>query len=44
MSKRMLKESDYNTIISVPNGWWGELHMTDMLPRLFFKHFNIKAI
>ena len=40
MSIRILKESDYNTIISLLDDWWGGRHMADMLPRLFFKHFN----
>ena len=31
---------DYNFIISNLNEWWGGRNMADMLPRLFFKHFN----
>lgn len=37
---RNLKESDYNSIISVVDEWWGGRHMADMLPKLFFRHFN----
>lgn len=40
MLNRNLKESDYNTIISVIDEWWDGRHMADMLPRLFFKHFS----
>ena len=37
---RNIKESDYLTVIKVLNDWWGGRKMVDMLPRLFFKHFN----
>jgi len=40
MSIRTLKEEDYDEVISVLDKWWGGRHMTEMLPRLFFKHFN----
>lgn len=40
LSLRQLEESDYPGIITVLDAWWDERHMTDMLPRLFFKHFN----
>jgi len=39
-SIRQIETSDYSTIISKLNSWWGERNMTEMLPRLFFKHFN----
>lgn len=37
---RNLEETDYDAIISALNEWWGGRPMTDMLPRLFFKHFR----
>lgn len=37
---REVRESDYQPIITVLDGWWGDRHLTDMLPRLFFKHFK----
>lgn len=37
---RALRESDYDTIIRRLNEWWGGRSMADMLPRLFFQHFN----
>lgn len=40
MQIRNVRESDYDTIITVINEWWGGRHMADMLPRLFLKHFN----
>lgn len=40
MYVRNLKDSDYYSIISVVDVWWGGRHMTDKLPRLFFRHFN----
>lgn len=40
MSIRILEESDYSTVISSLDEWWGGRHMANMLPRLFFKHFN----
>lgn len=35
-----IQSTDYDLIISNLNEWWGGRNMTDMLPRLFFKHFN----
>lgn len=35
-----LSPDDYDTIINQLNVWWGGRSMTDMLPRLFFKHFS----
>ena len=40
MMIRNLKESDYDYVIERLNDWWGGRQMTEMLPRLFFKHFN----
>lgn len=40
MKIEQICSSDYNSIISNLNEWWGGRNMTDMLPRLFFKHFN----
>jgi ribosomal protein S18 acetylase RimI-like enzyme len=37
---RQIEESDYDSIISVLDDWWGGRQMTAMLPRLFFKHFR----
>ena len=37
---RHLEPSDYPTIISVINEWWGGRNMADMLPKLFFAHFR----
>jgi len=35
-----IKPSDYDLVISKLNEWWGGRNMQDMLPKLFFKHFN----
>ncbi len=40
MLLRHAQESDYPGIIAQLDAWWAERHMTDMLPRLFFKHFR----
>ena len=32
--------TDYPSIISVLNDWWGGRNMSNMLPRLFFIHFQ----
>jgi ribosomal protein S18 acetylase RimI-like enzyme len=32
--------SDYSSVIAVINDWWGGRRMTDMLPKLFFVHFQ----
>jgi ribosomal protein S18 acetylase RimI-like enzyme len=37
---RNVKASDYDAIIPVMNHWWGGRQMSDMLPKLFFIHFN----
>ena len=37
---RHLETSDYPSIISVVNEWWGGRNMADMLPKLFFVHFR----
>jgi GNAT superfamily N-acetyltransferase len=37
---RPIRSSDYLTVISVIDAWWGGRHMADMLPRLFFEHFT----
>ncbi len=37
---RNVSESDYKSIITVLNDWWGGRQMTDMLPKLFFTHFK----
>ena len=34
-----ITSSDYDVIIRHLDEWWGGRNMTDMLPRLFFKHF-----
>lgn len=40
MNLRNIRESDYHPIISVIDEWWGGRQMADMLPRLFFVHFQ----
>lgn len=40
MKFRNLKSSDHKEIISILNDWWGGRKMDDMLPKLFFVHFN----
>lgn len=37
---RNAQEQDYFSIISVINDWWGGRQMSDMLPKLFFTHFQ----
>jgi predicted GNAT superfamily acetyltransferase len=37
---RALRSSDYLTVISVIDNWWGGRQMARMLPRLFFDHFT----
>lgn len=37
---RHAESSDYQPIISVVNDWWGGRQMADMLPKLFFVHFQ----
>ncbi|CAH8717430.1 GNAT family N-acetyltransferase [Paenibacillus thiaminolyticus] len=40
MNIRTVKESDYAEVIAVLNDWWGGRPMSDMLPKLFFVHFQ----
>ncbi|MBE3569830.1 MAG: GNAT family N-acetyltransferase [Bacillales bacterium] len=40
MKFRHILESDYISVITVIDDWWGGRHMTDMLPKLFFQHFQ----
>lgn len=37
---REAQPSDYQGVISVLNDWWGGRSMSDMLPKLFFTHFQ----
>jgi ribosomal protein S18 acetylase RimI-like enzyme len=37
---RFVIASDYDTILPQINDWWGGRQMSDMLPKLFFEHFN----
>lgn len=40
MQIRKIGEQDYAPIIKVIDEWWGGRHMADMLPKLFFQHFQ----
>jgi GNAT superfamily N-acetyltransferase len=40
MEIRTVKSSDYPIISPLINDWWGGRQMSDMLPKLFFVHFN----
>lgn len=40
MNIRHVLESDYIPVMSVIDDWWGGRHMADMLPKLFFQHFQ----
>ncbi|MBG9734918.1 GNAT family N-acetyltransferase [Paenibacillus alvei] len=40
MNIRAVRASDYTSVISVLNDWWGGRNMSDMLPKLFFVHFQ----
>ena len=40
MKIRLVKGSDYNAISPLVNEWWDGRPMSDMLPNLFFVHFN----
>lgn len=40
MQIRNAREEDYAPIIAVIDDWWGGRHMADMLPKLFFQHFQ----
>jgi ribosomal protein S18 acetylase RimI-like enzyme len=37
---RNVSPDDYHSIIHVLNDWWGGRQMADMLPKLFFIHFQ----
>ena len=37
---RNAEPADYQQIIKVVNDWWGGRRMSDMLPKLFFVHFQ----
>lgn len=40
MHLRQAQPADYAPIIAVIDDWWGGRHMADMLPKLFFVHFQ----
>ncbi|MCX7173513.1 MAG: GNAT family N-acetyltransferase [Proteobacteria bacterium] len=40
MALRYLELSDYATVSTVVDDWWGGRPMRGMLPRLFFEHFR----
>jgi ribosomal protein S18 acetylase RimI-like enzyme len=40
MHLRNVTDDDYPPIIRVIDEWWGGRQMADMLPRLFFQHFQ----
>ncbi|MDP4087034.1 MAG: GNAT family N-acetyltransferase [Bacillota bacterium] len=40
MKIRLVKSEDYNKISPLLNDWWGGRQITDMLPKMFFDHFN----
>ncbi|WP_221568909.1 GNAT family N-acetyltransferase [Alkalihalobacillus sp. TS-13] len=40
MDIRCVKSSDYYVLSPLINEWWGGREMSDMLPKLFFDHFN----
>lgn len=40
MQIRNVQEQDYLKVITVLNDWWGGRQMSDMLPKLFFIHFQ----
>lgn len=40
MHIRNVQSKDYKPIISVINDWWNGRNMSDMLPKLFFDHFQ----
>ncbi|MFE8702730.1 GNAT family N-acetyltransferase [Cytobacillus sp. FJAT-54145] len=40
MEIRNVRSEDYLPIISVVDDWWGGRSMADMLPKLFFDHFQ----
>lgn len=40
MDIRKVNSSDYYALSPLINDWWGGRQMSDMLPKLFFDHFN----
>ncbi|MDQ0271591.1 GNAT family N-acetyltransferase [Cytobacillus purgationiresistens] len=40
MNLRLVRPEDYYEISRLINDWWGGRKMSDMLPKLFFDHFN----
>ncbi len=40
MEIRFVESSDYYVLSPLINKWWGGRQMADMLPKLFFDHFN----
>ncbi|MEW4283193.1 GNAT family N-acetyltransferase [Priestia koreensis] len=40
MKIRSVKSTDYYTISPLINDWWGGRNVVDMLPKLFFDHFQ----
>ncbi|MGF9905837.1 N-acetyltransferase family protein [Brevibacillus porteri] len=40
MQIRNVQEQDYLKVITVLNDWWAGRQMSDMLPKLFFIHFQ----
>ncbi|WP_078551964.1 GNAT family N-acetyltransferase [Bacillus alkalicellulosilyticus] len=40
MNIRNVTASDYNVISPLLNEWWGGRNVSNMLPKLFFDHFN----
>ncbi|UOR12561.1 GNAT family N-acetyltransferase [Halobacillus amylolyticus] len=40
MKIRSVIDTDYNVLSPLINEWWGGRQMSDMLPKLFFVHFN----
>ena len=40
MQIRNVRSSDCEQVLAVINDWWGGRQMADMLPRLFFDHFQ----
>lgn len=40
MHVRKIRPEDYTTLHFVINDWWGGRQMADMLPKLFFVHFQ----
>ncbi len=40
MEIRNVESSDYYVISPLINEWWSGRQMSDMLPKLFFVHFN----